>query len=343
MFKNLSIFVTVLVTGFLTFFTNASAHVKWFVDSADVIEKSHNNTPFYYLTSVEVLVWAIISILVVLAFSILDRLIPEPRKLKQFAERNEKKIDRVAQIILGLFLITVSLIWKIIISPDFPVNDAFGVLLQAVQIVVGVMFIFNLFPRLASLAVLTLCGILFYKAGVIAFLENLILVCLAIYFFIRYSPKNSFFASLDKHAVEIVRVGTGIALIVMAFTEKLSYPELGLSFLDVHQWNFMSNAGLTWFTNNLFVLSTGFAEMIFGIIFILGYLTRINTVLIASFFAASVVTMALQFGQWEVEDLVVYSAAILFIFFGHGKTKFFHLIWPESVLHTKSIKNWFRR
>jgi hypothetical protein len=342
MIKKISITVAGLLLAFISFVPTASAHVKWFVDTEEVIEKSHNVTPFYYLTSMEVIIWAIISILVVLAFSVLDRLIPEPKKLMAYAEKNKNTIDRVAQAILGLFLITVSLIWKIIIMPEFPVDDAFSGFLQVAQTVIGIMLVINLKPRIASASILGLCAILLYKVGIVAFSENLILVCLAIYFFIRHSPKNSPFAVLDKHAVEIVRVGTGIALIIMAFTEKLSYPELGLSFLDIHHWNFMSNIGLTWFTNNLFVLSTGFAEMIFGIIFILGYLTRINTILIASFFAASVVTMAVQFGMWEVEDLVVYSAAILFVFFGHGQTKFFHLMWPESILHTRTIKTWWR-
>jgi hypothetical protein len=303
MIKKMSITLVVLFLSFVSFIPTASAHVKWFVNTEEVIEKSHNVTPFYYLTSLEVIIWAIISILAVLVFSVLDRLIPEPKKLKAFAVRNRNIIDRAAQAILGLFLITVSLIWKIIIMPEFPVDDPFSATLQVVQTVIGIMFVINLKPRLASALTLGLCAILLYKVGLMAFAENLILVCLAIYFFIRHSPKNSPFAVLDKHAVEIVRVGTGIALIIMAFTEKLSYPELGLSFLDIHQWNFMYNMGLTWFTNNLFVLSTGFAEMIFGVIFILGYLTRINTVLIASFFAASVVTMAVQFGMWDSQNV----------------------------------------
>ncbi len=338
MIKKMSIIAVGILLVCISFVHTASAHVKWFVETEEIIKVSHNLTPFYYLTSSEVIIWAIISILVVLVFSILDRYIPEPKKLKAFAEKNREMIDRVAQGILGLFLITVSLIWNIIIMPEFPVNDSFSAVLQVVQTVIGIMLVINLKPRIASASVLGLCVIILYKVGIVAFSENLILVCLAIYFFIRHSPKNSPFAVLDMHAVEIVRVGTGIALIIMAFSEKLAYPELSLSFLDVHHWNFMYNMGLTWFSNNLFVLSTGFAEMIFGVIFILGYLTRINTILLASFFAASVVTMAVQFGMWEVEDLVVYSAAILFVFFGHGQTKFFHLMWPESVLHTKIVK-----
>jgi uncharacterized membrane protein YphA (DoxX/SURF4 family) len=93
-----------------------------------------------------------------------------------------------------------------------------------------------------------------------------------------------------------------------------------------------------WFTDNLFVLSTGFAELIFGVLFILGYVTRITTIAIAIFFALSVVTMFIQFNAWEVEDLVVYAAAVLFLVYGHGRTKFFHFIWPNSFIH-KSILN----
>ena len=60
-----------------------------------------------------------------------------------------------------------------------------------------------------------------------------------------------------------------------------------------------------------------------GILFVLGFLTRINTIMIAVFFACSVTTMLVQTGKWEVEDLVVYAAAILFIFFGAGTKKLF--------------------
>jgi hypothetical protein len=46
----------------------------------------------------------------------------------------------------------------------------------------------------------------------------------------------------------------------------------------------------------------------------------------------SVTTMLVQFGEWEVEDLVVYVAAVLFIFYGHGRTKFFHFNKSQNVL-----------
>lgn len=302
----------------------ASAHVKWFVDTQDVTSEFHNQTVFYSWGSKEVLVWSLIVFIVVLAFGFVDKKLKAPKSLVSFGLKNEKTINRVSQAVLGVFLISVSFLWKIIIIPDFEVASNASKILLVLQILIGLAYLVNWKPKYASvlLFVLTLSTCLY--SGLDTLLENIILISLSIYFYIVNSKETSFvYKKFHNHAVEIVRLGTGISLIVLAFTEKLLYPELSLAFLDIHHWNFMQ-AIFPWFTNNLFVLSTGFAEMIFGILFIMGYITRITTILIAIFFAFSVTTMLIQFGAWEVEDLVVYSAAILFIFFGHGLTKFFY-------------------
>lgn len=314
-----------------------SAHVKWFVDSEEVIRTSHGTNVFYSWQSKEVIIWSLIVLVTVFIFSLIDRRVKEPQKIVEFGMRNEKKINRISQVVLGLFLISVSFLWKIIIIPEIGVEGVFTMILQYVQVLIGLMFVFNLKPKLASMMLMIFCVGLIFSNGFVAFLENMILFTLALYFYIIHSKEDSWiYKKLNIHAVELVRIGTGVSLIVLAFTEKLLYPELSLSFLQVHQWNFMESI-FPWFTDNLFVLSTGFAEMIFGILFIFGYITRITTILIALFFAMSVTTMLVQFGAWEVEDLVVYSAAILFLFFGHGKTKFFHLMWPNSKLQNSII------
>lgn len=313
-----------LLALFLALPSVASAHVKWFVDSKKIIEESHSITPFYTITSKEVFIWSLITVVVVVIFGFIDSYIKAPKNLIAFGIQHEKKINRVAQTILGLFLIFVSFLWKIVILPDFHVSDVFTTLLQYIQILLGVMFVFDIKPKIASaLLVIMTLSICLLSEGFVAILENAMLLALGIYFFIVNSKEDSRAFTWYKHAIEIVRIGTGISLITLAFTEKLLSPELSLAFLSVHHWNFMQSI-TPWFTNNLFVLSTGFAEMIFGILFIMGYMTRMTTILIAIFFTLSVTTMLIQFGAWEVEDLVVYAAAILFIFFGYGRTKFFH-------------------
>lgn len=313
------------ILGFLLLVPSlVSAHVKWFVDSGAVVNQAHNQSLFYNWNSKEVLLWSVIVLIVVLVFGFIDSKIRAPQGLINFGRRNEKSINRVAQTILGLFLISVSFLWQIVILPDFPVVGSWTTALQYLQVLIGFMYVFNVRPRTASVLLLVLCAGVLVAHGWMALLENAILLSLGLYFYIINSPQASWaYRKLGLHAVELVRIGTGISLIALAFTEKFLYPELSLAFLGTHHWNFMQPI-FPWFTDKLFVLSTGFAEMIFGILFILGYITRITTVLIALFFASSVVTMFIQSNAWEVEDLVVYSAAILFIFFGHGKTKFFH-------------------
>lgn len=300
----------------------AFAHVKWFVESEEVTEKYHQSVSFYAWNSPEVMVWSLLVVLAVLVFGFIDRLIPDPKVLVDFGAKHKAVINRVAQAVLGLFLVSVSFLWKIVIVPDMHVVGGFTSALQYLQVVIGLMYIFNLKPKLASVGLALLCLGVTLSGGLVVLLENVILLSLAAYFFIINSKQGSYAASLKDNAVDIVRIGTGVSLIVLAFTEKFLYPELSLQFLQVHHWNFMQPL-FPWFTDKLFVLSTGFAEVIFGVLFIMGYMTRITTVLISVFFASSVITMLVQFGQWEVEDLVVYAAAILFIFYGHGKKKFF--------------------
>ncbi len=308
----------------------ASAHVKWFVDTQEILEKNHAISPFYSWGSKEVLTWSLIVLVTVFIFSRIDKVAKSPKRLLSFGLTHEKGINRIAQVILGLFLVLVSLLWQVVLTPDVPIVGTMTVVIGSLQALIGLLFIFNIKPRIAAFILGIFCLALIPMVGFVAFLENMILFSLAVYFFIVNSEESSKVFRLNKHAIEIVRIGTGISLIVLAFTEKLLYPELSLSFLEVHHWNFMQSI-FPWFSNNLFVLSTGFAEMIFGILFILGYITRVTTVLIAVFFGISVTTMLLQFGKWEVEDLVVYVAAILFIFYGHGRTKFFHFIKSKDI------------
>ncbi len=310
-----------LLAFYLLSFNSASAHIKWFVEEEQVIATKRGLYPFFNMESSEVWIWLGISAIVVFVYGLVDKFVKEPNALNNFANKNKKVINRIAQIVLGIFLITVSFVWKIILVPTIDVNSTLTLVLSLVQAFIGIMYVFNFYPKVASILLIAFCFGLGIFSGLITLLENLILISLAIYFFIENSKDNKNYEIWNKYSLFIVRLGVGLSLIVLAFTEKLAYPELSLAFLETHNWNFMQGI-FPWFTNELFVLSVGFAEMIFGVLFILGYMTRITTILIAIFFAFSVTTMLMQFGLWEVEDLVVYTAAIIFLFFGSGNIKF---------------------
>ena len=298
----------------------ALAHGKWLVpDYQNIIEAQHGTYDFYTLSSPEVWVWMLLCIAVVFAASVVHRTIPEWRALARFAEKYKNTIDHVAQFVLGTFLVATAFFWNVVILPAETVTTPLLATLKYAQIVIGAMFIFHLFPRYASMGLIILTSVITITHGIEAVLENVILFSLALYFYLMHTSVAGFWAVAKKYSVDIVRIGTGISLIVLGCTEKLLYPELGMQFLAEHPWNFMQSL-FPWFTNELFVLSTGFAEALFGLVFIFGYVTRINTVVIGAFFAASVSTMLYQAQVWEVEDFVVYCSAILLFFFSHGYT-----------------------
>ncbi len=289
----------------------ALAHVKWFVDPA--VETAGFTT--YQLSSGEVVVWSVIVLVALVIASVLDRVLKTPRSLTTFVEKHHRAINRTGQVALGLFLLAISGIWQVVISPDVHVVGPFTYLLFAAQVIVGLMFIGGWRVRWASgvLAAITVAAATI--AGGVSLFENAIVFGLAGYFYIQSLPLSS---GLHRYAVPLVRIGTGVSLITLAFTEKFLSPELSVQFLSLHQWNFMQPI-LPWFTDSLFVLSTGFAELLFGLVFVFGYITRINTAAIAVFFGCSVTAMLLQAGKWEAEDLIVYAAAIVLLAYGSGE------------------------
>lgn len=298
----------------------ALAHGKWLVpDYQDVIATQHGTYSFYTLSSIEVWVWIAACIFVTLAASLVHRYAPEWRALERFSDKYKNAIDHVAQFVLGVFLVATALFWNVVILPAEEVTTPLLMALKFAQIAIGLMFVFHLYSRYAAIALMILAASITISQGIEAVLENVILFSLALYFYLMHTDTRGIWAVLKKYSIDIVRIGTGISLIVLACTEKLLYPELGMQFLAEHPWNFMQPF-FPWFSDQLFVLSTGFAEALFGIVFIFGYVTRINTVVIAAFFAASVTTMFYQAQVWEVEDFVVYCAAILLFFFSHGYT-----------------------
>lgn len=317
-YKNFWVLAVTLLWGTLP--AVVLAHGKWLVPNyQNVILQQHGTYTFYTMRSPAVWAWIGISVLVVACAAYLHRTLHSWHALERFAHARKHLIDHVAQLVLGVFLVATALFWNVVIVPSEVVTTPLLVTLKYIQIIIGLMYVFHIAPRYASMGLIILTSVITLSSGIESIFENIIMFSLALYFYLMHTRVTGVWVSLQKYAVDIVRIGTGVSLITLACTEKLLYPELGMQFLALHPWNFMLPY-FPWFTDQLFVLSTGFAEMLFGIVFVFGYITRINTVVIALFFAASVSTMLYQAQIWEVEDFVVYCAAILLFFFSHGHT-----------------------
>ncbi|MBP6866045.1 MAG: hypothetical protein KBC12_00700 [Candidatus Pacebacteria bacterium] len=296
---------------YLLSYVPALAHVKWFVEEEEIEE-----IPWYKFLDTPVIVWSLIVIAVVVLGWYLNRKVKTPNRLIKFNETYAVQIHRGAQMLLGIFLlVTVDFFWSTIVTPHVSMNSPVRLVITLIQYIIGMMFLFGLSKRIASGALMLLVLMLGYWSGVVVFAENLLLFSLALYFFIKSFKPDVLPAWVDAHSLDILRIGSGVCLIVLAFTEKLLFPELSLAFLASHPWNFMQPI-FPGFTDSLFVLSVGMSELIFGLLFTFGYLTRITTIALSVFLLTSATAMFVSVGDWEPGHVVIYAVAVLFLFFG---------------------------
>ena len=87
---------------------------------------------------------------------------------------------------------------------------------------------------------------------------------------------DAFWIRYRMHAIPIMRIGTGVSILALAFTEKLLNPELAQAFLrEYPNFNFMHLLGFDWFSNELFIYAAGVVEATVGLMLIAGILPRV--------------------------------------------------------------------
>jgi uncharacterized membrane protein YphA (DoxX/SURF4 family) len=286
-------------------------HVKWFTDPSA--------GKLFSFAQPEVIVWIVIALLLVLTASILDRKIPGPKKafLKK-VKKWDGEIVGVFQVLLGASLIGAALKGSLLV-PHFELlgDDIF----KWLQIVAGLLLALNLWPFVGA-AIVILCFLAAAALfGVVEVMDYLNLVGAALFIIIW---RNKKYKGRQELAVKILAFLSGVTLVVLAFSEKILQPQMALEFLDNYDFNFMQSIAL--FTDELFVLSTGVMEMVFGLILALGFIPRINIAVLALFFLA---TNGYMFLSGHVDDgitelvghLPVIATVIVVLAFGAGKWK----------------------
>jgi uncharacterized membrane protein YphA (DoxX/SURF4 family) len=75
-------------------------------------------------------------------------------------------------------------------------------------------------------------------------------------------------------APSALRIGVGISLVMVAFSEKLANPQLALSFLQQHPLNFTAALGMP-MSDAAFVLCAGTVELLVGLCVLFGLFPRV--------------------------------------------------------------------
>lgn len=294
---------------------NYFAHIKWFVPFEELT--SGKMIEFSFADPAVQIGVGIVLVALIVAFW-LEIKTKTPNWLKAFSQKHEKLVLWIFQIIVGLFLLLTAY-ESILFAPIFEVAGVAQKIVSAVTVLAGLLMIFNYRIWIAAilLAISYVCAVGFYGFG--AMIEHLHLLGIAIFMFLYdFSYRNlAFVEKIRPRGFDILRISTGVALIILAWHEKLSFPILSEEFLAIHHWNFMKDVfHISFFTDKVFALASGLTEMLFGLLFVLGWVTRINTLATAFFF----ITTAIILGPHEVlGHMPIFAVVIIFLVWGRSK------------------------
>ena len=294
----------------------ASAHVKWFVreDAVPLAQASR-----FSLAEPWVQTWVGIILICITMALLLERYLPNPpEKLVTFAQNHRRQILHLFQVLVGLAMLLTA-VKGAILAPHLSEESLFGLLLRFVQGGIGVLFIANLAVRFGAVLMVAVFLASTGLFGFITSLEYFNFLGVALFLLLQSAPDDH----ARSYALPVLRIHTGIALGVLAWTEKLIDPNLAICFLEKNQINFMQALGVHIFTDRVFVLCAGSTELIFAIIFILGLITRINALALAGFLVSSNLYFFLVGKTDEAflelsGHLPLFAVAILLILYGGG-------------------------
>ena len=168
-------------------------------------------------------------------------------------------------------------------SPNDTMTGAPAYIIGVCETFVALSFFYGGLTRISAALLAAIWFASFWIVGPEATFENTLFLGVAVFFFMAgrgplsidrlLLPKLEPPARLVRNAVIPLRIGLGISLTVVAFTEKLANQPLAADFLRGHPLNFTAALGLP-LSNELFVLFAGSVELLIGLWITLGIFNR---------------------------------------------------------------------
>lgn len=297
----------------------ASAHTKWLVNPSDTSLVRH-----YQWTDGPVIIWLAVVFIIIAIGVLLEYVVPSPRKFSHpFFDYIDPIVISLFSIMTGIGLIVFSILGYVFAPPLVP-TSLFGYIIIGIQACIGLGLVLGVFVQTLSLALIILYLLAIFYFGIQNTIEALEIPGIALMLLLSVRSHWVLFSSewlevlvknLREYAVPLLRIFVGFNFIVLGFSEKILRPELGVAFLSEHHWNFMQILGFQNFTDYWFVLSAGVVEALFGLVFVLGIVTRINAFVVFCFFIPSFIML----GSIEIFGHILYFATLMVLMvFGSG-------------------------
>lgn len=293
------------------------AHVKWF---AEPVGQSQP----YNLTDGPVM-FGILGVIVIVLFGYwLNKHLAAPKRILDLHDKWGKHVETLATFGFGLAFVLFST-FGYLFAPNLIPTGGLGQALLAIQALAGVIIMLGFYERVGGLIIglLYLTGIFVF--GLVEMLDALEILGIAAFIILIGRPVwalndwgrlRAYVSRFSNYAVPVLRVGTGLNLIILALSEKLLATPLTNDFLSKYDWNIMSNLGLHAFTDHWFAFYAGLAEGVIGIFLVLGLVTRLTVLALAGF----LVTTLILLGSVElVGHLPHFSIAAVLLLYGSSK------------------------
>ena len=244
-----------------------------------------------------------------------------------FALRIHLAVSLIGLLGLGVYL-----------SPAMDLSmDLAGVVLGAVMAVVAIGMASGWHARAAAWLLVAAGPIGMLEFGVSPVVQRLDLLAVALFVAIagpgRWSADHERGREPDpgkaetEYAVWALRVLTGVAVIVVAFVEKLAQPDLAYKFLAKYpQFDLGDSFGMS---QEAFVRTAGSLEVLFGLLLISGALPQVVVLIVGVPFNATL----FFFGEVElIGHLPVYGTMLMLLVYGSSPTlrPLVSSLWPRA-------------
>jgi hypothetical protein len=264
----------VLLTG------STLAHARWFAPGG-----AASSPQWDRLVSWPVLLALAAGLGAVAFLAVLQRVVGDPLWPRPgFSQKLEPSAPAILGVQTAITIIFLATRLNLLAPSIQLPQSIFGGLIAAIAIAAAFTFITGLFTRAGAIVLLALL------LGTLALvpwhqtLEQTIYAGIALYLFAvgrgvvrsedrRDDERTAWSDKLLPHALTMLRVGAGISVLTLAFTEKLLDPELGLAFLrEYPHFNVLAPLGVDGTT---FVFLAGIVEATAGIALLAGFLPRV--------------------------------------------------------------------
>src|SRR3954467_10829689 len=280
------IWVCSLTLSFFVSTRTAFAHEKWFHQGA--WEPANWRKVAEFPTAALIAGVVILTILAALLRRRLTRpnVFPGPVALGADAE-GITRFYALVPVILAIHVAVPLLVYGVqghLFAPYLNLQGVWQYWLGLIQVGAAIALFYGGLTRLAAIAigVAWLIGIGVF--GLEPMLENSHYIGFAAFFFLAgrgpFSIDHLLFPRWDppsgmmRLAPSALRIGVGISLVMVAFTEKLANPQLAQSFLRQHPLNFTAALGMP-MSDATFVLCAGTVELLVGLCVLFGLFPRL--------------------------------------------------------------------